>query len=73
MDMMRLVPEPPKKKAEKKTCKCCGNKGHQPWECHYKDSKCHKCHKVGHLARYAGQRAQINKVVRQNGLDRMLI
>ena len=48
---MGLVPEPPKKKAEKKgACKQCGNKGHQPWECHYKDFKCHKCHKVGHLA-----------------------
>ena len=48
---MGLVPEPPKKKAEKEgVCKQCGNKGHQPWECRYKDSKCHKCHKVGHLA-----------------------
>ena len=49
MDVMRLVPQPPKNKAEKKACKRCSNKGHQPWECRYKDSKCHKCHKVDHL------------------------
>ena len=48
---MGLVPESPKKKAEKKgACKQCGNKGHQPRECRYEDFKCHKCHKVGHLA-----------------------
>ena len=41
-DVMQLVPEPPKKKAEKKVCKLCGNNGHQPWEC------CHECHKIGH-------------------------
>ena len=52
MDVMRVVPDPPRKKVEKKgACKRCGNKGHQPWECRYKDSKCHKCHKVGHLAK----------------------
>ena len=50
-DVMQLVPQPTKKKAEKKACKCCGNKGHQPWQCRYKDSKYHKCHKVGHLAK----------------------
>ena len=47
-----MVPDPPKNNVEKKgACKQCGNKGHQPWECHYKDSKCHKCHKVGYLAK----------------------
>ena len=52
MDVMRVAPQQSKKKAEKKgACSQCGNKGDQPWECRYKDSKCHKCHKVGHLAK----------------------
>ena len=61
-DVMRLVPEPPKRKAKKKgTCSCkrCGNKGHQPWKCwrRHKDSKCNKCHKVGHLAKVCRSRS----------------
>ena len=49
---MSVVPKPARKKEEtKEACKKCGNKGYQPWECCQKDSKCHKCYKVGHLTK----------------------
>ena len=56
------MPEPSKRKAEKKgASKRCGNKGHQPWECRYKDPTCHKCHKIGHLAKVCRSRSIDNQ------------
>ena len=32
-------------------CTCCGGKNHQPKDYRFKDSRCHKCNKQGHLAK----------------------
>ena len=50
-EVLRISPRRNKKPEKKEVCYRCGNKGHQPGECCYKDAKCHKCHKVGHLAK----------------------
>lgn len=34
----------------KKKCSHCGWKNHVSEKCNYKNSECHKCHKLGHLA-----------------------
>ena len=64
---MRIGPQRNKPKAETKgVCGRCGNKGHKSGECRYKDAQCHKCHKVGHLAKVCGSR---NTSTNQQGGD----
>ena len=42
-------PKVPHAPTVEKSCYRCGAKGHQPWDCYFRDATCHKCQKKGHI------------------------
>ena len=40
-----------RKATPRQFCRCCGSANHVASKCNHKNRRCHKCHRVGHLAR----------------------